>query len=161
MTSSLPEAVLEMVEFGPVEDLCLALLREVFDGLVRVNTRIAHEQTFPAIIVRKIDTWGRAKKDQRAVAPRTEQVVIHTFADGLNAEEDAALLGEAVRVALVNSVNRVVDGKGHITGVDPIALPARSPDWAPSTGPVQYADLPDGVERYEAKYEVTYRRPAV
>lgn len=160
MTSSLPDEVLEMVVIPRVTDLCATLLRQQFGDLIPVKTRIAQNHPLPSIVVRKIDTWGRAKKDQRAVAPRTEQVVIHALCDGPNAEKDAELLSEAARVALLDSINQVVPGKGHIVSVDPISLPSRSPDWATSTGPVQYASLPDGVERYEAKYEVTYRRSA-
>lgn len=157
---SLPQHVLDLVRFKPLEDLVLALLREKFqvgDEPIPVQTLIRPDQTFPLVLIRKGDDWGRPETDQRFLASGT--LVVHTFAEGLDADEDAALLGEAVREVLTTSINKVKPGLGHLTMVDPISLPSRSPDWATATGPVQYADLPDGVERYEAKYELAWRRP--
>lgn len=155
MSTSLPDEVLDLVALEPLEDLVLAIFRTDLES-VTCGTRYAKSQSFPYILVRVIDDWGRPKQDHRFVS--TRQLVVHTLCDGLNAEEDAGLLGEAARVVLTNAVNRVSD-KGWLSRVDPISLPSQSPDWAAATGPVQYADLPTGVTRYQAKYEVSYRRP--
>jgi hypothetical protein len=37
--------------------------------------------------------------------------------------------------------------------------PTRQSDWATSSGPVQYADLPSGFYRYQTNYTVKMRRP--
>lgn len=153
---ALPQEVLDLVEMHPLEDLVLSILDADIPSIPR-GTRYSLSQSFPYILVRVIDDWGRPAQDHRFVV--TRQLVVHTLCEGLNAEEDAALLGEAVRVALTRATNRVIPGKGWISKFDPISLPSQSPDWATATGPVQYADLPPGVVRYQGKYEVSYRRP--
>lgn len=155
MSTSLPDEVLDLVELHPLEDLVLGIFATDLASVAR-GTRYAKAQAFPYILVRVVDDWGRPKQDHRFVS--TRQLVIHTLCDGLNAEEDAALLGEAARVVLTGAVNRETE-RGWLSKVDPISLPSQSPDWAAATGPVQYADLPPGVVRYQAKYEVSYRRP--
>jgi hypothetical protein len=152
--SSLPLEVLDLVEFDPLEDLVLSLLRLKF-AVVPVRTLISSDQEFPFILLRRGDEWGRWDGDPRFIS--TGVLRVNTFAEGPEADKDAALLGEAVRVALTGSLN-VVTPSGHLTKVDPISLPIRRPDWATATGPVQYADLPSGVARYEAIYELAYRR---
>lgn len=156
MATTLPAEVLDLVQFHPIEDLLLAVFRDAFSQ-VEVITRYSKDQGFPVILLRRIDSWGRPDRDDRFV--QTHQVVVHTLCNGLNAEEDASLLAEAAKVVLTNSVNKVMPGLGHVTMVDPISLPNMAPDWATSTGPVQYADLPTGVVRYEGIYEVAFRRP--
>ena len=153
--TSLPPEVFSLVEFTPLEDLALTALRAQFTE-VPVQSLYAKGQPFPMILVRRGDDWGRPNNDTRFV--QNGQLKVDTLCSGLNADEDAALLGEAVRVALMRSVNVVFPGIGHITNVDPIDLPRRVPDWATATGPVQYANLPEGVVRYEANYEVIFRR---
>lgn len=153
---TLPDEVYDLVGFVPLEDVAQKALRLQFSE-VPVQTLISATQTFPFILVRRGDDWGRWQGDSRFVTSGLLQV--QTFAEGLNADEDAALLGEAVRVALYASVNIALPDAGHITRVDPISLPHRMADWASATGPVQYADLPNGVVRYESTYEVAYRRP--
>lgn len=159
MSSSLDPEVLALVEMSPVEDLLLALLRSRLPS-VDVNTRVKTNQTqsLPFVLVRSTGSWGDWGGDPRFLD--ASSVEIHAFCEGINADEDANLLSEAVRVILRDSLNVVVPGRGHLIHVEMLDRPRRTPDWATSTGPVQYADLPTGVERWEATYRVAIRKPA-
>lgn len=156
--SSLDPEVLALVEMGPVEDLILAILRQAFIK-TPVRAGISDHQTFPVITVRRADSFGEWDGDPRFLD--SASILISTFAQGLQADEDAALLGEAVRVVLYKAQREqlVIPGKGHLTKVDMTHSPRNVPDWATATGPVQYADLPTGVERYEARYQISIRKP--
>lgn len=153
---TLPAEVYALAQFKPLEDLILALLRDHFTE-VPIRSLITDPTAVPCVVVRLGDGWGVWNGDHRFIT--TGQLMVDTFADGLNADEDAAMLGEAVRVALRKSLNVVKPGLGHLTSVEPIHLPRRKADWATAVGPVQYADLPTGVVRYESDYDVAWRRP--
>lgn len=156
--SGLPQEVLDLAELSPVEDLALAVLR---DGLpsIQVKSRYAMDQTFPVVVVRRGDSWGDWGADMRFTD--SAQLLVYTLCQGPDADEDAALLAEAVRIILRNAwlTQKVIPGKGHFTRVQQSASPRQVPDWATATGPVQYADLPTGVVRYETRYQVGIRRP--
>jgi hypothetical protein len=152
---ALPAEVLALAQFKPLEDLVLALLRDHFTE-VPVRSLITDPMTTPMVVVRLGDGFGVWNGDHRFIT--TGQLMVDTFADGIEADHDAAMLGEAVRVALRRSLNVVKPGLGHLTSVEPIHLPRRKPDWATSIGPVQYADLPTGVVRYESDYDIAWRR---
>lgn len=156
MPSSLPASALALVEMTPVEDLCLYLLRARLPD-VPVQSLIADDQGFPMVLVRRSGDWGEWKGDARFLD--SGQISIHVFVDGVEADSDGALLSEAVRVILRDSVNTVVPGKGHFTKVKMQGAPNRKPDWATAVGPVQYADLPTGVVRYESVYQLEIRKP--
>lgn len=157
MTSSLPDSILEMVEMTPIEDLMLSLLRAKLPD-VSVQTLVRADQNFPFVLIRSGGSWGAWTGDDRFIDASTFDV--HVFCLGVNADQDAALLSEAVRVAIRDSRNIVVPGLGYLMEYEMLDRPSRSPDWATSVGPVQYADLPTGVERWEASYDLTIRRPA-
>lgn len=148
-----------LAEFAPVEDVLLEVLREKLPG-VRVQSAIWKSQSFPFILVRRATTVGGYQGDPRFTD--WAEVAIHTFCQDPNGDEDAAILAEAVRVVLRDAANeqKVYPGLGHITKAELTSAPRRTSDWATSSGPVQYADLPTGVWRYESRYEVEIRRPA-
>lgn len=156
MSSTLPASILAKVEMSPVEDLLLGLLPQQLEG-IRVQTKIEDDQTFPFILVRSTGSWGNWHGDERFLD--AAEVHVQTFADGINADEDAANLAEAVRVTLRDSRNIVVPRRGHLVSCEMTSRPRRAPDWATATGPVQYADLPTGVYRYETQYHVVIRKP--
>jgi hypothetical protein len=153
--SSLHPDVLALVEMKPAEDLLLSLLRGRLTG-VRVQTLIEDDQEFPAIVVRTNGDWGAWGGDPRFID--SGQVNVQAFCSGIDSDQDAALLSEAVRVLLRDSINVEVPGLGHLTRVEMVGRPRRAPDWATATGPVQYADLPTGVQRYETLYDVSIKR---
>lgn len=155
---TIPASALALVEMNPVEDLLLDLLREALPD-VRVQSLVEVKQKFPFILVRSAGSWGAWTGDERFIDAST--VEIHVLCKGVNADKDASLLSEAVRVALRDSKNKVIPDKGYVIAVEMLDRPKRSPDWANSVGPVQYADLPTGVERWDASYRVTIRKPAI
>lgn len=156
--SSLPPDVLALVEFSPVEDVILPILRRRIPS-VTFQTLIEDEERFPFVLVRRAPSLGGFDGDERFVD--VANLVVHTYTDGLNADEDGALLSEAVRVALRDAGrrNEGAPGRGYLTRTVLTSTPRRVTDWATATGPVQYADLPTGVWRYETTYEVEVRRP--
>jgi hypothetical protein len=153
--TSLDPSILNLVQFQPIEDLLLARLRPSLPG-VSVQTLVWDDQQFPFVLVRANGDWGPWSGDQRFID--SGQINIQVYCDGVDADQDAALLSEAVRVVMVNSINKVVPGIGHLTRVEQKVRARRAADWATATGPVQYADLPTTVIRYETVYDVSYKR---
>ena len=154
--STLPPEILALVEMSPVEDLMLAVLRQGLPG-IDVQTLIADDQTFPMVLVRTQADWGDWAGDPRFIDAAT--ISIQAFCQGLNGDVDASLLSEAVRVVLRDSVNKPMPDLGHLIKVQMMGHPRRVTDWATSAGPVQYADLPTGVWRYESTYQIAMRKP--
>ncbi|WP_189112243.1 hypothetical protein [Pilimelia terevasa] len=156
--AGLPEAVRALAELSPVEDVLLAVLRRKLNG-IQIRSLIAAHQTFPLVVVRRAPQFGLWDGDPRFVD--SADVDIHCFAEDPDGDEDAAILSEAVRVVLRDAAMQQasVPGRGHITRVEMTSAPRRAPDWATATGPVQYADLPTGVVRYETTYRIRIRRP--
>lgn len=157
MSSSLPQNILDLALFDPVEDFMLDLLRPELTG-IQVQSRIRMDQTFPMILVRRVPGF-EGNGDPRFIT--SAGIAIHAMCDGANADEDAAILSEAVRRVLFDAMrsSKVVPGRGHMTDFFVNTAARRVTDWSTAVGPVQYADLPSGVERYEAQYHVTIRRP--
>jgi hypothetical protein len=155
--AGLPDAVKALVELSPVEDLLLAVLREGLPG-VNVQSLIEAGQTFPLVLPRREPHFGAWGGDTRFTDEA--DIVVHTFAADPNGDEDAALLAEAVRVVLRDAwlSNKTVPGRGTLKRVDMTSAPRRATDWATATGPVQYADLPTGVWRYETLYRISIRK---
>lgn len=154
--TSLPQEVLDLVEMEPIEDLVLAVLRDRITS-IPIQSLIEDDQTFPAVVAHRGGSWGDWDGDPRFLD--SGQLEIFTFTDGIEADSDGALLSEAVRVVLRDAINQVVPGKGHLTKVELVSAPKRQPDWDTATGPVQYADLPAGVIRYESVYLVEIKKP--
>ena len=156
--SGLPAHIRAMVELSPVEDLLLTLLRERLSGMA-VQSLIFAEQAFPMVLVRRQPSFGEWQGDTRLLD--SADIVIHTLAEDPDGDEDAALLAEAVRVCLRDAwlSQQVVPRRGHLTRVTMTSAPRRVTDWATATGPVQYADLPTGVWRYETLYRIAIRKP--
>ena len=156
--AGIPDEIRALAERSPVEDFMLDLLRAKLPG-IQVNSLIADDQRFPLVLVRRIPGLGEGSGDPRFVDAAT--VSVQAFVEDPNGDEDAAILSEAVRVVLRDAwlSQTVVPGRGHITAFDMSSAPRRVTDWATASGPVQYADLPTGVWRYEAQYHLSIRRP--
>jgi len=154
---ALPQEILDLVEMHPVEDLVLNLMRRRITS-VPVQSQIYDDQTFPAIVLHRGDMigewWGG---DPRFID--TAKLDVFCFTEGLNADEEGALLSEAVRVALRSCVNEVIPGLGYLTSVEMTSPPRNAADWDTATGPVQYADLPSEVVRYATQYALSIRKP--
>lgn len=155
--AGLPPEVKALVELSPVEDLLLDILREGLPG-VHVNSLIAKTQKFPLVLARRLPQFGVWSGDPRFTD--AADVVVQTFAEDPDGDQDAALLAEAVRVVLRDAAikQKVIPGKGHLKKVQMTSAPRRATDWATATGPVQYADLPTGVWRYETQFFISIRK---
>lgn len=154
---SLPESLLSRAEFTPAEDFAVELLRPELPG-IPIGTLIQSDQTFPYVLVRRADSFGSWSGDHRFVDD--VQLFVHVYCDGPDSDEEAALLSDVIRTIIRDAwLNQtVVPGRGHIIGFDLVSSPRRVSDWATSAGPVQYADLPTGVTRYETRYGLMVRR---
>jgi len=148
-----------MAQRTPVEDVMLAVLREKLPD-IGINTLISKSQTLPFVLVRRGNILGDDTGDPRFIDRAS--VIVECFCVDPNGDDDASILSEAVRVALIEAgrERKVYAGLGHIVAVTMTSSPRRAPDWATSTGPVQYADLPTGFWRYETQYTVAVRKPS-
>ncbi|MFF9644731.1 hypothetical protein [Kitasatospora aureofaciens] len=156
--AGLPDRIKALAELSPVEDLLLAVLREGLPG-IQVQSLIRKAQTFPLVLLRRDPNFGSWDGDPRFTD--SALVTVHTFCEDPDGDEDAAILAEAVRVIIRDAwlKHKIVPGRGHITRANLNSAPRRAPDWSTSSGPVQYADLPVGVWRYETTYQIEIRRP--
>ena len=157
--AGIPDAIKALAELSPVEDLILAILREGLSG-INVQSLIEDDQTFPLVTVRRDPSFGGNPADPRFTDAAA--VVIMTLVSDPDGDEDSAILSEVCRVLLRNAWldHRVIPGRGHITRINMSSPPRRVADWATSSGPVQYADLPTGIWRYQATYSVDIKKPA-
>lgn len=157
--TSLPPEVHALAENAPLEDFLLALLRERLPEPIRVQSLVEMDQRFPLVLVRRIPGMGDGKGDPRFLD--SSVAAVHVFVEGVEGDSDAAVLSEAIRVILRDAWlnHKVVPGVGHLTHFEVAQVARRTTDWSTSMGPVQYADLPAGVVRYEAHYALTLRRP--
>ncbi|MEV1109937.1 hypothetical protein AB0I95_14940 [Micromonospora sp. NPDC049751] len=156
--AGIPPEVRALAELSPVEDLLLPILREGLPG-VPVQSLITADQRFPLVLPRRIPHFGEWSADQRFTDEA--DVTVQCFAEDPDGDEDAGILSEAVRVVLRDAglTGKAVPGRGRIISVRMTSAPRRATDWATATGPVQYADLPTGVIRYETQYRVAIRKP--
>lgn len=155
----LPDSVLAMVEMHPIEDLLLPVVRDAIPDVETVSLVPKKANLFPLILLRAYYNSASWHGDERFFD--TVMVSVHTFTEDPDGDQAGALLSEAVRVALRDAARakKKVDGIGSLHSVKMTSRPRRVTDWATSTGPVQYADLPSGTYRYETIYRVTFRRP--
>lgn len=158
MSSDLPQSVLDLVELSPIEDILIAVLREGLPD-VPVLTLIPETLTYPMVHVRRMHSLGDWAGDPRFTD--SARFLIYTFTEDPNGDENGALLQEAVRVVLRNAWldHKNVAGLGSIIKIKLLSEPVRRPDFAPAQGPVQFADLPTGIWRYESNYSVAIRKP--
>jgi hypothetical protein len=152
--------------FGAVEDLVLGLLRPYFAKLaqqgpaVHVYTSYQEDMKTPGILclnTRRTGIEAYSTNDDNYM--RAVVLEVNTFADGNEAEKDAADLQEAVRHVFMDAQRRqlVIPNVGVINKVTSPVLATQHTDWATASGPVQYAKLPHGVTRYEGRYRLIMR----
>ena len=157
----LPAAVTNLAEMAPLEDIALRVLREAMPG-VDVRSLIESDQADLDrffILVRRIPGWGVWDGDERFIDHGG--LAVHVFAKDPNSDVVGAIVSEACRVALRNSARRRdwYPDLGGLLSTQLIQEPVRRTDWATSSGPVQFADLPAGYQRYEARYSLKVRLP--
>lgn len=154
----LPASVLNLVELSPCEDIVLAILRADLPDVPSYSL-IPEEVPEFFVLVRRIPGYGNWDADPRFTD--TGRFYIHAFARDPDGDEKGALISEAVRVVFRNATRerRVLPGLGSVINIDVDFEPTRKTDWATSSGPVQFADLPTGFWRYETIYDFNFRKP--
>lgn len=156
--ANLPESVRNLAEQVPAEDLALDILRVGLPD-IEIVSQIRKSQTFPVILARRLPTFTDFGSDERFLAD--VDLAIHAFAEDPDGDRDAAIISEAARVVLRNAWldHYYNPALGSVSWFEVLSPPRRVPDWATASGPVQYADLPSNVWRYEARYRLVVRKP--
>lgn len=156
----LPTSVESLVELYPFEDIALAILRRALPG-VAINSRIppSGEIVFPFILVTRRAPLENWRGDPRFTD--VGRIAVGVFTEDPEGFEKAQYISEAVRVALRTAwlEHWSFPDMGSVVRIELRQEPTRSPDWATSAGPVQFADLPGNIHRLEAEYRMQVRRP--
>jgi hypothetical protein len=155
---ALPQSVLDLIEFSPVEDLLLEVLRAGLPD-VPVYSLIPKDAPDLFVLVRRMAGMGGWSGDQRFTD--AGRFFINTFTVDPDGDAKGAQLSEAIRVVLRDAwlSNYTSPDYGSIIRIEMSQEPARRTDWATSSGPVQFADLPTGFWRYETTYTIKIRKP--
>lgn len=161
----LPDSVLNAVKNRPAEDVALAILRRGLPGMP-IYALIPKSTPDSFIVVRDVPELGNPQEVPGLL--HQADFTVHCYAQDPEGDEKAALIGDAV-VTIMDRAFRehwvLKDPQGNDIGsVNKIwcqQYPAREPDWATSSGPVQYADLPTGDWRYEARFRARINTPRV
>lgn len=149
--------------FGSTDELMLGVLRKFFFGQgVEIGTLYSEDITPPFIMVRRERRSGTVMTktdDDRFLQPSI--VAVNTITDGIDADEVAEELHEAIRYAIRKAQQDqvVIPNGGCIAQLENSTTASRVSDWATSTGVVQYASMPKHWVRYEAIYRVLVRPP--
>jgi hypothetical protein len=156
--ANLPASVKAKAEHVPAEDMALDILRTGLPD-IEIVTTIRADQTFPVIMVRRLPTFLDFPADERFIA--SIDLAVHAFAEDPDGDRDAAIISEACRVVLRDAwlKNYSNPALGSVHFLDVLSPARRATDWGTATGPVQYADLPSNVWRYEARYRLVVRKP--
>lgn len=132
------------------EDIIPDILRKVLPGYVRVLSRVEETPSFPFILV----SSARVSEGQSPTSDQSDILSfnIHSFCRGIDADIDAANLCWAAVNAVKDAALRGDSvGDGQVIVASKLVMePLRRSDWQDASGPVQYQDLPQFVERYEA-----------
>lgn len=154
----LPASVLALIEFDPIEDFMLAVLRQQLPD-VQCYSLIPEAPPAFFIAARRVPVLGDWEGDERFVD--VASMSVECFAQDPDGDEKGAILSEAARVGLRNAwrANITIPNRGSLTRCTMRSEPTRKSDWATSTGPVQYADLPNAWIRYETTYDLIIRKP--
>lgn len=157
-TLDVPQSVKELIELPPTEDMVIDVLRKGLPD-VPIFSLIPNDPPMPMIFVRKLPGLGlgNATDERFFITTRFEVQVLAKDPDG---DEKGAVISEAVRVVLRDAWmrNHHVPGLGWVKRIRLMSEASRGADWATSAGPIQYAELPIGVWRYESKFSIKVKR---
>ena len=156
----LPASVAEKIELTPYEDIALAILRLGLPD-IPVQSLIPPPGSleFPFILVHRTRAIGNWNADPRFTDEG--MVLVHVFTEEPDALEKGQLISEAVRIVFRQAWldHWHFPDMGSVSRITLKSEPTKSPDWATSAGPVQFADLPANVTRHESEYEFRIRKP--
>lgn len=151
--------LLARVRYDPMEDVFLSILRPILQPAgIKVHARVPPRPELPFVLVRKISSMGDWKGDPRGLVNRA-RMAVHCYTQDPNGDIKGAILGEIVGSILADASNDHWSSLtlGNVAKIEMTSEPTRQTDWATSSGPVQYADLPAGAWRYEAHYTAQVR----
>lgn len=131
------------------------------DG-VTCRSRIEEGNAVPYVMIVEVQptTGGQFIRSDDAVD--VLEFEVHTFTSGLDAEDVAWRISWSIIKLLRDYAargRRVPGRESFVKAFELMERPRRREDWADSTGPVQYQDLPVGVERFvfQARLVVLHR----
>ena len=165
----LPDSVHAHTVFEPIEDCALQILRDAFPDMPVVSLipedpaemlpwaeGLSHGGPF--LLCRKTETLEGWRGDRRGWLDYAV-FTVDIFTQDPDGDAKGGRIGEAVRVAFERAgrESKRFPGYGYLRRQNLWSAPARKSDWATSSGPVQYADLPTGWWRYETKFEIWVR----
>lgn len=154
----LPASVRAKIQFSPIEAVINSLLKEKFPDLDS-HVKITTKPRLPFVLVRRLDGMGDWAGDPRGFYD-TARIALHVYADDPDGDVKGALISEAIRAEFFDAwQNHYTCPFGTVVKLKLTSEPSRRSDWATSSGPVQYADLPTGAWRYEGHYEMVVRPP--
>lgn len=153
-----PPELVARIRYDPMEDIFLKILRPHLQPTIKVHARIPDRPVLPFVLVRKISSMGDWTGDPRGLVNRA-RVSVHCYTQDPDGDLKGAVLGEiAASILAEASRDHWSDPMlGTVAKIEMISEPTRQSDWATSSGPVQYADLPAGAWRYEAHYTAIVR----
>jgi len=175
----LPQSVLDRINFTPYEDIALAVTKKGLTPAGRDKPDIPVMSKIPFvlkannqwefappgdtdfILVRRAPSNGFWSNEGVRPWVDTGSISSWVFTKDPNGDEKGALLSEAIASVWQQAFLehwRFPDIGSAIMHVRMLEEPARKVDFADSTGPVQYADLPTGWWRYETLFEVQVRK---
>lgn len=148
--------------FGAVEDLFLAILSEFFKDHpdVHIYDQYSEDMELPAVIPLSANRSGMvAYQTSEDRWMRSGIIELNTIASGNDREIVNAQLQEACRHAIFEAWYHQRDYANHgsISTVSNSNYARPESDWATTSHAVQYAKLPAGASRYEARYRVLVR----
>ena len=157
--AGLPPTLQARVELTPIEDLILGVLRSKVPDF-KFQSLIPDLDRVPFAQVRRLPGMGSYSGDGRFMD--TGRFQINVFTKDPDGDQKGALISEGIRVVLREAwlEHWGNESLGYIVKLKLDSEPTRKSDWATSTGPVQYADLPTGHWRYESGYSIRIRKPS-
>jgi hypothetical protein len=161
---NLPDSIVDELQFQPAVQLFKVILEPLVDP-IKVISSISEHPPLPFILIRRRDDVGNWHGDPRGLID-VAHMVVHVYSNGhngVNGEAACYVLSDFIRKKLYEaSQAQYYDGDlGALSRLRVLNSPSRETDWATSSGPVQYADLPAGTWRYETHYEARIRPPGV
>lgn len=140
----------------------LVILREYFQDRsdVHVYERYSEDMELPAVIPLSANRSGMVAYQTPADQwVRSGIVELNTIASGPDRDWLNAQLQEACRHAIYEAWHKQKDypNYGVINKVSNSNYARPESDWATSSHAVQYAKLPNGASRYEARYRLLVR----
>lgn len=156
----LPASVLNRVRNRPIEDIGLKILRRGLPGVP--SFALIPRETPPYFLLIRGTPEAGLYHGRRGLLHEMD-FAVHFYTEDPDGDEKAALLGDAVVDVMEQAFleHWSFPGYGSVNKIICRQYPSREPDWATSTGPVQYADLPTGDWRYEARFRARINTPAV